>query len=196
MPFYEHKCGDYIIYITKCTSTISNWSGSLIFHLLWLPLMFFLLMFWKQNYANEESLAPRFSGELKKGGTRMFILMNLEVIMALRLEMCSLLNWAIFTVINLLYLTIIPIFLGGRGRVQSCTWSEHHAKGSVSKANFFSLLDSHFNYLLDSARPLYRKAVLRIWINKILWSRLRTIGGGFCIDHLDHHRLNTTRMYR
>ncbi|RLN13123.1 hypothetical protein C2845_PM09G12010 [Panicum miliaceum] len=44
------------------------------------------------NYANEESLALRFSGELKKGGTRMFILMNLEMTMALRLEMCSLLN--------------------------------------------------------------------------------------------------------
>jgi hypothetical protein len=45
-------------------------------------------MFWKQNYANKESLLQRFTGDLKKGGTPMFILIDLKAIMAQRLEMC------------------------------------------------------------------------------------------------------------
>jgi hypothetical protein len=40
-----------------------------------------------QNYANEESLLQRFTGDLKKGRIPMFILINLEAIMAQRLEM-------------------------------------------------------------------------------------------------------------
>jgi hypothetical protein len=76
----------------------------------------------------------------------MFILINLKAIMAQRLEMCWLLNWAVFFRVYqfLFFLTIIHILLDGR--VQSCTWFEYHAKGWVSKAIFFSLRHNHFNY--------------------------------------------------
>lgn len=113
--------------------------GSLIFDIILLSLIFFWLMFWIQNYADEENLAQRFSGELKKGGIPMFILINLEAKMALRLEICWLINWAISKVIDFLFLTIIHILLGSRGRVQSCTWSEHHAQGWVSAIFFLYL---------------------------------------------------------
>jgi hypothetical protein len=44
-------------------------------------------MFCKQNYANEESLR-RFTGDLKKSRTPIFIRINLKVIVEQRLEMC------------------------------------------------------------------------------------------------------------